>query len=178
MPISLTCPKCGAALRVGDQLAGKQVKCPKCSAIVPVPVAEEEAIMAEPPPVEPDGIAAAISAHEEIADEGLTRPRRVARNIRRDPAEEAVSTIIPYKNGRALVAYYLGVFSLIPCLGLLIGPGALVLGILGLRYAKANPTAKGTGHAIAGIILGGLTTLGNWGFLLVMVVMGGLSAMK
>lgn len=50
-----------------------------------------------------------------------------------------------------------------------LGPAALVLGILGLRYVKADPTAKGTGHAIAGIILGGLTMLGNWGGILALI---------
>ena len=178
MSISLSCPNCSGKLRVADNLAGKKIKCPKCSAIVPVAAPEEDAIMAETPPAEPEGIAAAISSHEEIADEEFARPRKAARNIRRDPAAEAVSTIIPYKNGRALVAYYLGVFSLIPCAGLLLGPAALILGILGMRYVKANPTAKGTGHAIAGIILGGLTTLGNWGVVIGGIVMGGISAMK
>jgi hypothetical protein len=94
----------------------------------------------------------------------------MARDIRRDPAEEAVSTIIPYKNAKALLAYYLGVFSFIPCAGNVLGPAALILGILGLRYAKKYPTAKGAGHAIAGIVLGGLTTLFYWGITVAMVV--------
>jgi hypothetical protein len=72
-----------------------------------------------------------------------------------------VSSVIPYKNGKALAAYYCGVFSLIPCAGLLLGPIALILGILGFFYVRAHPQAKGTGHALAGIILGSLTTLGN-----------------
>src|SRR3954447_21804778 len=53
--------------------------------------------------------------------------------------EEAVSTIIPYKNPQALIAYYLGVFGLIPGIGALLGPAALVLGIRGLRYVKREP---------------------------------------
>jgi hypothetical protein len=64
--------------------------------------------------------------------------------------------LIPYKNGRALAAYYCGVFSLIPCVGLILGPIAFIFGILGLRAARANPRVRGTGHAIAGIVLGGL----------------------
>src|ERR1700733_11755328 len=31
------------------------------------------------------------------------------------PPDYAIATIIPYRNVPALVAYYLGVFSLIPC---------------------------------------------------------------
>jgi phage FluMu protein Com len=179
MAISLTCSKCSGKLSVADNLAGKKIKCPKCSAILPVPAAEQDAIMAETPEAEREGITKAIPSADEFDDEEeIIRPKKAARNIRRDPAGDAVSTIIPYKNGRALIAYYLGVFSLIPCLGLLLGPAALVLGILGMRYVNANPTAKGTGHAIAGIILGGLTTLGNWGGILALIVMGGIASMK
>ncbi|HEY7425268.1 MAG TPA: DUF4190 domain-containing protein [Gemmataceae bacterium] len=166
MTISLICPECSGNLRIADNLAGKKIKCPKCSTVFAVP-APEEAITAETPPEEP----------EDLADEELSRPRRTTRDIRRDPADDAVSTIIPYKNGRALSAYYLGVFSLIPCVGLLLGPAALILGILGMRYVKAHPTAKGTGHALAGIIMGSLTTLGNWGAAIAVVVLGGIAAL-
>jgi hypothetical protein len=176
--ISLTCPKCSGKLRVADNLAGKKIKCPKCSAILPVAAIEKEAVLAEKPAAEPERIAVARSSDANFDDEELERPRRIARNIRRDPTDETVSTIIPYKNGRALLAYYLGVFSFIPCVGLLLGPAALILGILGLRYVKANPTAKGTGHAIAGVIMGVLTTLGYWGLVILIAVMGGIAAIK
>jgi predicted Zn finger-like uncharacterized protein len=176
MPISITCPKCSSNLRVPDDLAGKKVKCPKCTAVFPVAAPEQAAITKEKPPARSEGIAQTITTLEEIDDddeeeeEEAPKSRKMARKIRRDPTEEAVSTIIPYKNGRALIAYYLGIFSLIPCAGLLLGPAALLLGILGLRYVNANPTAKGTGHAIAGIVLGGLTTLGNWGLGIVLAI--------
>jgi len=39
---------------------------------------------------------------------------------------DAVSTIIPYRNAAALSAYYLAVFSVIPCVGALLGIAALV----------------------------------------------------
>ncbi|HZV06439.1 MAG TPA: zinc-ribbon domain-containing protein [Gemmataceae bacterium] len=174
MPISLTCPKCSSSLRVPDDLAGKKVKCPKCAEVFAAAAPEQAAITKEKPPARSEGIAPTITTLEEIdeeeEEEEAPKSRKMARKIRRDPTEEAVSTIIPYKNGRALIAYYLGVFSLIPCAGLLLGPAALVLGILGLRYVKAHPTAKGTGHAIAGIVLGGLTTLGNWGLGIVLAI--------
>jgi hypothetical protein len=38
--------------------------------------------------------------------------------------------------------------------------------MMGLRFSRENDTAGGTGHAITGVILGGLTTLGNWGVVL------------
>ena len=100
-------------------------------------------------------------------DDDEDRPRRPRRRDDDDDddddyeQESPVSTIIPYKNGMALAAYYCGVFSLIPCLGGLLGPAAFILGILGLRFVKKNPTAHGTGHAIAGIVLGGITGLAH-----------------
>ena len=63
--------------------------------------------------------------------------------------------LIP-RNALALWAYYLGVFALIPCIGLPLGVVALALGIKGLRYADQHPDAGGKGHAIVGIVLGGL----------------------
>jgi predicted Zn finger-like uncharacterized protein len=176
MPISLTCPKCKGNLRVNDHLAGKKIKCPKCAAVFPVAAPEEAAITADSPPRKIESIAAA-PASDDSAEVETVPPSNIPRNVRRDPAAEAVSTIIPYKNGRALLAYYLGVFSFIPCVGLILGPAALILGILGIRFVRANPTAKGTGHAIAGIIMGSLTTLGYWGVVAVMVIMGGFVAL-
>lgn len=67
---------------------------------------------------------------------------------------DATGGVIPYKNPAALIAYYLGVFSLIPFF--VIGIAALVLGIIGLRNRKRNPAIRGAIHAWIGIIVGGL----------------------
>lgn len=80
--------------------------------------------------------------------------------------------IIPARNPQALIGYYLGVFSLIPCFALLLGPAALILGILALKARKAKPNLPGQAHAITAIVLGGLTSLVNWGFLLFMLLAG------
>jgi hypothetical protein len=177
MSVSLTCPECQSKLKIPDQLAAKQIQCPKCSARFPVPETAPSAVRAEVPPSPPQGVTPNVESEVEILEE-VVEPIRHKHDVRRDPTEEAVSTIIPYKNPRALIAYYLGVFSLIPCAGLLLGPAAFILGILGLRYVKVHPTAKGTGHAIAGIVLGSLTTLGNWGIVILLVVMGAFGAFK
>ena len=60
-----------------------------------------------------------------------------------------VSTVIPYNNKPALIAYYLGVFC-IACPPLLCLP-AMILSIKGLKNVKANPEVKGTAHAWIGI---------------------------
>ena len=68
--------------------------------------------------------------------------------------------VIPYKNGAALTAYYLAVFSLIPGIGLFLGPPAFFLGIIGFNKYRRNPAIRGQVHAWIGIILGGLVTIG------------------
>ena len=90
--------------------------------------------------------------------------------MRDDYDDDGLSTLIPYKNGKALAAYYVGVFSLIPCLGLILGPIAIIFGLLGLRYVREHPRAHGTGHAWAGIILGGLVTLAHLGGIVLIVI--------
>ena len=75
---------------------------------------------------------------------------------------DAASVLIPYKNPNALIAYYLGIASMIPCIGFVAGIAALVLGILGLKARKANPQIHGSVHAWIGIIMGGFFTL-VWG---------------
>lgn len=79
--------------------------------------------------------------------------------------------LIPYKNMPALVAYYLGVFSLIPCLGFFLGVTAVVLGIIGLKKRAANPVIKGSAHAWIGIIVGGLFAL-VWGAAIALGIAG------
>jgi hypothetical protein len=89
-----------------------------------------------------------------------------------DPASpnDPIESLIPYRNPLGLTAYYLGVFSFIPCLGLLLGPAALVTGIMGLRYSKQVSQARGGGHAIAGIVCGVITSTVNWALLVVAVI--------
>ena len=72
----------------------------------------------------------------------------------RDDYDDPVQTLVPYKNPLALLAYYCGIFSLIPAVGLVLGPVSVLLGVLGFRYGMRNPRAKGTGHAVAGIVFG------------------------
>ena len=79
------------------------------------------------------------------------------------PAPQVDGTLgglIPYKNSSALIAYYLGVFSIIPCLGIVLGLAGFVLGLKGLKFAKAHPEAKGKTHAWVGILMGGLFGFG------------------
>ena len=85
-------------------------------------------------------------------------------------SSDPMSTIIPFKNEKALIAYYLGVFSIIPCLGIPLGIAAVYLGQLGLKAVAKNPAVKGTVHAWIGILGGGFFLIVNLvGILLVIV---------
>ena len=105
-------------------------------------------------------------------DDEDERPRKKARRSdddddyehpddRKRKKGDATGGVIPYKNGMALASYYCGVFSLIPCIGGLLGPIALILGVMGLMHAKKNPESRGQAHAIVGIVLGLLVLLGH-----------------
>jgi len=79
-----------------------------------------------------------------------------AGNVPTANAPSATDHLIPTKNPRALMAYYMGVFGIIPCIAF-IGIPALILGIMGLRDAVMLGVGKT--HAIVGIVLGSLETL-------------------
>lgn len=69
--------------------------------------------------------------------------------------------IIPYKNGPALAAYYVGIVSLLCCfVGLPVGIVAIVLGVMGLQKRAKQPEVKGSVHAWIGIVCGVISTIG------------------
>ena len=55
----------------------------------------------------------------------------------------ALGGLIPDKNPSALTSYYLGIFSIIPCVGLPMGIAAVVLGLRGLSLVKQRPEVRG-----------------------------------
>jgi len=97
-------------------------------------------------------------------------PPRMPPSARASKSADGLNAIIPYKNARALVAYYLGVFSVIPPIGALLGIPALVLGILGLRFRRRNPEAGGSVHAWIGIVLGGLFGFGYLALIVLVII--------
>lgn len=88
-----------------------------------------------------------------------------------DQQSDATGGIIPYKNPKALIAYYLGIFSGLPLIGLPLGIAAFVLGIMGLKDRQRNPAIKGSVHAGIGIGCGGLFAL-LWGAVIVLMIVG------
>ncbi len=109
-----------------------------------------------------------LSSFPEFA--GFPPPPPAAPPTAVQPPDNPMSVVVPYKNPKALIAYYLAIFSLIPCLGLPLGIAAFILGILGLKAAKAHPSAHGKVHAWIGIILGGLCGMGNLVGIVLMII--------
>ena len=91
------------------------------------------------------------------------------------PRDEPLSGLIPYKNPAALVGYYLGLFSCIPVLGIILGPIGIFLGIRGLRRRAKDPALKGSAHAWIAIVCGSIGTLIS-GFFVLVLIMGALGA--
>src|SRR5712691_7242330 len=155
------------------------VRCEECGAKLPVrqrrPAPAEEKEDDEPRPARPKSAESDERRPRRRPPEDLDeddddeeeeyerRPRRRRRRRYEDDEEddEALTTIIPYKNPRALAAYYMSFFTLIPALGILLGITAIVLGILGLRYTSAHPEAKGTAHSVIGITLSTCCMIAN-----------------
>lgn len=67
--------------------------------------------------------------------------------------------MIPQRNPSALGAYYVGLFSFIPLLGLPLGILAVVMGVKGLKAYRAMPEIHGKTHAWFGLICGGFWAL-------------------
>ncbi len=156
------CPHCGRRLAVNGTGTGAPAECPACGRPITIP-GETPA----PEPVPPAGgvIFCPQCGRQNPENNfrcagcgfvlhGPVPPRP------RPPEYPALGGLIPYRNARALWAYYLGVFSLIPCLGIPLGFAALILGILGLKYARSHPEDRGKVHAWTGIILGVICGVG------------------
>jgi len=98
-------------------------------------------------------------------DDEDDRPRRRRRD---DDERDGTGGLIPYKNPKALLSYYIGIFGFfLPLIGSAI---AIYLGIQGLKYAKEHPKSSGQAHAIIGIICGTLGSLFYLGIIGIIIV--------
>lgn len=116
--------------------------------------------------IAPDGTARAVADDPTLAPIASAPPTMPGAP---QPAEGGV--VIPYRNPPALIAYYLGIFALIPFLGLFLAIPAFILGIIGLRARAKDPSCHGAVHAWIGIVAGLLFTL-LWGGLLIVSIIG------
>ena len=76
-----------------------------------------------------------------------------ARRRKNDRSEVPVS-FLPEGNPNARRAYLCAVVGLIPGLGVLLGPSAIVFGILGRKAALRDEFRRGLGHAYVSRVIG------------------------
>ncbi len=77
------------------------------------------------------------------------------------PKRTGFTRFVPPHNGRALTGYYLAIASLIPVLGIVLGPIAVFNGVEGLIHVRQFPTHGGRAHGIVAVVLGSFTCLAN-----------------
>ncbi len=86
--------------------------------------------------------------------------------------DDSMQALIPTKNKPALIAYYCGVFGLVPFLGLPCAIIAVILGKKGLSQYNANPTPGAKVHAKIGLILGIIELSIFALFVILMIIIG------
>ena len=100
---------------------------------------------------------------------------KLARRPRREEIPDESDSPFGKRSGArhptALTAYRYGVFSLIPFVGLVLGPVAVVLALAAWRQAGRDPSVRRSGHIRAALILGTATLLAN-GIGLALMVLG------
>ena len=94
-----------------------------------------------------------------------------------DPyAGDSTGVFIPYRNPKALMSYYLGLFSIFPIFGLVLAIMAFVTGRQGLALAREHPEARGKTHAYVGIGCGAFGLILNV-FLVILFAGAAISAL-
>ena len=89
----------------------------------------------------------------------MTTPVPTAR--RKNDRSEIPVSFLPEGNPTACKAYLCAVFGLIPGLGLLLGPSAIIFGFLGRRSAFRDEHHRGLGHAYVSRLAGGVESVCN-----------------
>jgi prepilin-type processing-associated H-X9-DG protein len=157
MAIMFTCNQCGKQLQVKDDYAGKRVKCPDCESVLEAPPASTA--------VQP--------ANGDITNRPLSPPKAPARRRPDDDEDEALGPPSDRSglSGKAVLSLVLGIVS-IPLCWIFTSIPAIILAALSLREISAsNGRLRGTGLAVAGLVLG---ILGTFGFIPVFALLLGL----
>src|SRR4051812_47452857 len=142
--MTIRCPHCGQVGRLPEGAATPPVvRCPECNTrfdpSAPAAVAESYPLEHhDPDPDFDETIGSKTTYCPKCGQQNLENNFRCTRCsfILHDDRPRVVVAddntmggLIPYKNAKSLWAYYLGIFSLIPCFGIPIGIAAVTLGI-------------------------------------------------
>ena len=142
MPIEFSCPKCNTTLRVPDEHAGKQARCPTCQAVVEVEAVNE-------PMLEPDFGAPQASMQPPMKD--FTQPMATP-NPYASTSAGPRPHLVAHRGGMVLT---MGILALLCNLFAVPGIIAWVMGRSDLKQMDAGyMDPEGRGLTQAGMILG------------------------
>jgi hypothetical protein len=162
MPIELTCDGCGRQLRVPDEHAGKQARCPVCGKILPIPLAGS---LGGQPTGSPFGGAFANNSppagqpQNPFSENAAPASPFAANNSYAPPTQ----SLMPQYRGpphRGGVVLTLGILGLCCCV--LLGIAAWIMGhedLKAMREGRMDPS----GHSLTqvGMVLGIVSTVLN-----------------
>jgi hypothetical protein len=99
-----------------------------------------------------------------MAAEEQGEGRKPRRRVAIEESDTPFSAQSLDSRGRAAVrAYLVSLYAMIPFLGLLLGPLAIVLGWAALRRGRREPVFRGASLCKAAMLLGFLLTVTQWG---------------
>lgn len=148
MAITTSCPSCSRALRVPDDLLGKNVKCPTCGTTF---LAAAESA---PPPAEEEPPAPAPARRPAPPDDSDEEPDVEERR----PSRRRRERLEPHRGQTVMI---LGILSLFLA-GIILGPIAWVMGNNDLKEMRAGRMDReGEGQTNAGRICGMIATILN-----------------
>jgi len=179
MAIEMQCPGCGQTLRVGDEHAGKQARCPQCGTITRVP-GQEQRVGRDQSPAE-DFLGNSPFAGGATPEPNPFADREVS-PYRSPQAFPGVSPTPgyqrPHRGGSVLTFGILGLVFMCFC-GVLAVPFGAAAWVMGSGDVKAMRQGamdyRGLGTTQAGMILGIISTIIGFligGLQILMVVAG------
>jgi hypothetical protein len=96
--------------------------------------------------------------------------QRARKRAGNDEPYDPLAVPVEGANRTALRSYRLGIWSLIPFVGLILGPLAATLGLAARWRGRNDPEFTFHAPALAGIVLGGLVAVTNWTGVVLMVL--------
>jgi hypothetical protein len=110
-----------------------------------------------------------------MADAENSRSKKPRRPRRQNlaAAGEVFGDFTPWKNRPAVYSYRTSLYGLTPFAGLILGPAAILLGLVARRRVARDPEVHGRNFANAGIVIGTIDLVFNAaGIVLIGIGMG------
>ena len=152
------CVECDTLIKMKDEFAGKQVRCPTCKAVVTAPAESAED--------DSTAVSSSPRATSRRGDDEDT-PRARNKSARHDAGDRARPDGPPVGSGKALTCLLLSLANCL-CLPFILSLPSIIIGILALMdISRARGHLTGKGMAITGIVL---AILGNIAYAVLIVV--------